>query len=247
VNVPRSTWLRWAAVAAVGLVVVAVMVALPLGYWAGAFVDWVREAGPAGVVVYAIVYVAATILLLPGALLTAGAGLVYGPIWGTVLVSPVSVAAATCAFLLGRTVARDRIARRIETDEKFRAIDAAIGRSGLRLVILLRLSTVVPFNLLNYALGLTTVRVRDYVIGSFVGMLPATILYVYVGSLVSNVSALSTGVQTGGPAGQVVYWVGLAATVAAAVVITRVAKRAISAELSRTGSERLGEQTQGTR
>lgn len=244
---PRRPWRRWTAVAAVGLVILGAVAILPIGEWANEFVGWVRKAGPFGVIVYAAAYMAATVLMLPGSVLTAGAGFLYGPLWGTLLVSPVSVAAATVAFLLGRTFARDWIARRVEADARFRAIDAAIGRSGLRLVILLRLSTVVPFNLLNYALGLTTVRARDFVVGSAIGMLPGTMLYVYLGSLVSNVTALSTGVPSGGRAGQVVYWVGLAATVGAAIMITRIAKRAIAAELEEPGAHGLAGQHERTR
>ena len=99
-----------------------------------------------------------------------------------------SVAAATLAFVLGRTVARGWIARRIAGSPRFAAVDEAIGENGFRIVLLLRLSPLFPFNLLNYALGLTRLSLRDYVVASALGMLPGTILYVYLGSLVTSAS-----------------------------------------------------------
>lgn len=233
---PGRRWLRiGAAVALVSLAVEAALV-LPVSRWAVELVDWIRGAGLWGVAAYAAVYVAAAILMIPGSLLTLGAGLAYGPLWGTLLVSPVSVTAATLAFLLGRTVFRDWIARRTAADPRFAAVDAAVGENGLRIVMLLRLSPVFPFNVLNYALGLTAVRPRDYVLGSFVGMLPGTFLYVYLGSLVSDVASLGAGTSEGGVARQALTVVGLAATVVATVYITRIAKRALTAELDKRRS-----------
>jgi len=205
-------------------------VTLPLGQWSGQLVSWIRGAGAVGVAVYAAAYIAAAVLMLPGSILTLGAGFAYGPVLGTLLVSPVSVAAATLAFLLGRTIARGWVAGRVEQDPRFAAIDAAIGRQGFRIVVLLRLSPVFPFNVLNYSLGLTRVRLRDYVLGSFVGMLPGTFMFVYLGSLVTNVGALTSG--SGGGAGrQILYWAGLAATIIVTIVVTRIARRALRESL----------------
>lgn len=105
-------------------------------------VDWVHEAGALGVGVYALAYVLATLLFFPGSILTAGAGFAYGPVWGTLLVSPVSVVAATLAFALGRSFARGWIARRMAGRPRFAAVDEAIGQSGFRIVLLLRLSAL---------------------------------------------------------------------------------------------------------
>jgi uncharacterized membrane protein YdjX (TVP38/TMEM64 family) len=202
---------------------------LPLNSWLLAVVDSIRGTGAVGAVVFSIAYVAATVLFLPGAALTAAAGFVYGPLRGTLLVSPVSVVAAVLAFLLGRTAARGWIARRTAADPRFAAIDEAIGRSGFKIVFLLRLSPLVPFNLLNYALGLTRVSLRDYVVASAVGMLPGTVLYVYLGSLVTSASELAGGARrpaVGWERG--LYWAGLVATVAATWLLTRIARRALS-------------------
>jgi uncharacterized membrane protein YdjX (TVP38/TMEM64 family) len=227
---------RWAfgLLVAGGLVAAATL--LPLDRWLLDLVEWIRGAGGAGVAVFALVYGLATVLLLPGSLLTLGAGFAYGPIAGTLLVSPVSVVAATAAFLLGRSVARGWIARRVEGSPRFRAIDEAVGTGGFRIVLLLRLSPVFPFNVLNYALGLTRVRVRDYVLASFLGMLPGTFMYVYLGSLVTSAAELASGeAPDAGPWRQAMFYGGLLATVVVTVLITRTARRALDRSLRATG------------
>jgi uncharacterized membrane protein YdjX (TVP38/TMEM64 family) len=181
-----------AAAAVMAAIAIEAAAVLPVTFWTAQILDWIRDAGSLGMAAFATLYVAATLLLLPGSALTAGAGLACGPIGGTLLVSPVSLVAATIAFIVGRTVARGSVATRVEAHARFAAIDAAVGRNGLWVVTLLRLSPVFPFSLLNYALGLTRIRLRDFVLGSFVGMLPGTLLYAYLGSLVTNAGALST-------------------------------------------------------
>lgn len=225
---------RWAKIGggiAVASLVVDVALMLPVTQWASQLVAWMRDAGAVGVLGYAVVYMGAAVLLLPGSALTAAAGLVYGPWHGLVLVSPVSVAAAVVAFVLGRTTARGWIRKRTDTDPRFRAIDRAIGRHGLKLVILLRLSPLFPFSVMNYALGLTSVSLRHYVVGSFVGMLPGTFLYVYIGSLVGDLTALSQHQAGAETAQQVVSLLGLLATITVTVYVTRLARRALAEEL----------------
>ncbi len=206
------------------MLAVAALLLLPVREWAQLLVEWIRDAGAAGVAVYAAAYIIATVLLVPGTVLTLGAGFAYGPVLGTLLVSPVSVAAATTAFVLGRTVARPWVSGRVSGTPTFAAVDAAIEHAGLKVVLLLRLSPLFPFNLLNYALGLTRVRLRHLVLGSFLGMLPGTILRVYLGSLAATAASLDTG-RPAGALQQALYWIGLGATVAATVIITRMARR----------------------
>ena len=232
---------RWIPLAALAVGLVVAALTLPVNDWVLGLVEWVRAAGAAGVAVYAAVYVAATLLLLPGSVLTAGAGFAYGPLWGTLLVSPVSVLAASLAFVLGSTVARGWVARRMSAAPRFAAVDEAIGESGFKIVLLLRLSPLVPLNLLNYGLGLTRVRFRDYVLGSFLGMLPGTALYVYLGSLVTSASELLSGRSSEPTAtGQALYWVGLVATLGVTVLVTRIAKRALDRAIAKTGADPNG-------
>ncbi|MEO8359294.1 MAG: VTT domain-containing protein [Vicinamibacteria bacterium] len=231
-----SRWLKVGGVVALISLAIEGAFVLPLSTWVSQLIDWMQAAGPTGAIAYAVVYILAAILMLPASILTAGAGLAYGPLWGTFLVSPVSVLAATLAFLLGRTIARGWITKRTSNDPKFRAVDAAIGKQGLKIVLLLRLSPVFPFNLLNYALGVTGVSLRDYVLGSFVGMLPGTILYVYLGSVVGNLSGVAHGASQGSAARTALSVAGLLATVAVTIFITRVARRALAAELETSPS-----------
>lgn len=227
-----SPRVRLALAVTLAVVAIVAVVVLPVQAWAQALLSWVKAAGPAGMVVFGVIYVAAAVFMLPASVLTLGAGFTWGPLVGTALVSPVSVTAATTAFLVGRFVARDQIAAKIGQDPRFAAIDAAVEREGLKLVILLRLSPVLPFNLLNYGLGLTRVRLRDFVLGSFLGMLPGTALYVYLGSLVTSAAALWSGERPdAGPLGLGLYWGGLVATIIVTVLITRIARRALSARL----------------
>jgi uncharacterized membrane protein YdjX (TVP38/TMEM64 family) len=210
---------------------------LPTSHWAVNIADWIRGLGAPGAVVYALAYVAATLLFLPGSILTAGAGFAYGPLWGTLLVSPISVLASTLAFLLGRSIARSWVQRRLEQHPRFAAIDAAIGEGGFKIVLLLRLSPIFPFNLLNYALGVSRVRLGDFVAASWLGMLPGTFLYVYLGSSVTSASELLSGSRpTAGAWSQALYWGGLAATVLVIVLVTSIARGALSRALERPSS-----------
>lgn len=205
---------------------------LPVGKGLLGLVEWMRGAGPTGMALFVVVYVLATVLMLPGSILTLGAGFAYGPVAGLVLASPASVLAAAVAFALGRTVAREWVSRRVAQSPRFAAIDEAVAQGGFKMVLLLRLSPVVPFNLLNYALGLTRVSLGRYLLASFLGMLPGTFLYVYLGSLVTSASELLTASKTEKPPwAQALYWGGLVATVVVTVLITRLARRALRAHM----------------
>jgi len=188
---------------------------------------WIQGQGPAGAVVFALIYVAACILFIPGSLLGLGAGAIYGLARGTALVSVASTLGATAAFLVGRYLARGWVARRIAGNDRFAAIDAAVGREGWKIVALTRLSPVFPFNLLNYAYGLTRVSLRDYVLASWAGMFPGTLLYVYLGSIAGDLAALGT--SGAGPTR--VRWaftaLGFVATAAVTIMVSRLARNAL--------------------
>lgn len=187
----------------------------------------VHGLGPWAPAAFIAAYIAACVLFIPGALLTLGAGALFGVVMGTVYVSIASVAGATASFLIGRYFARDWVAQKLQTNARFAAVSAAVGREGWKIVVLTRLSPVFPFNLLNYAFGITEVRLRDYVVASWIGMLPGTVMYVYIGSLAGSLAGLGTGGRARTPMEWALYAVGLAATVAVSVVITRVARSAL--------------------
>ena len=202
--------------------------------WIIRAVETVQNLGWLGPAVFVLLYVLLTVLLIPGSLLTLVAGFLYGPLYGILLASPASVTAATAAFLLGRTAFRERVERQIRARPFLRSLDSAVERSGFKLILLLRLSPVFPFVLLNYSLGLTRVAVGDYVIASAIGMLPGTLFYVYLGSLAYNVSQLLAGGSRAG-IGNALYWGGLVATGILTVVLTRMARRALAE--ARAGQE----------
>ncbi len=212
------------ALAAVGLAVAL----LPVRALLDAFLHWVEGLGPLAPVVIAAAYVPATVLFIPGSLITLGAGFVAGVLWGTVAVSVGSTLGATAAFLVGRHLLRGPVEARLERHPRFRAVQQAIGHGGLRLVVLTRLSPVFPFTFLNYAFGVTPVRLRDYVLGSWLGMLPATVLYVALGAGARSLADAAAGHRGLGPGRIALLAVGLLATVAVVVLVARAARRALA-------------------
>ncbi len=213
---------------------IAVLVAvLYLGRSAGGYVpifaEWVEGLGALGPIVFILGYAVAVVAFIPGSLLTLAAGAIFGLAEGTVYVLVAATLGATLAFLIARHGARAAIERRIQGDERFAAIDRAVGAEGLKIVFLLRLSPVFPFNLLNYSLGLTQVRLRDYFVAS-IGMLPGSLLYVYTGKVAGDVAAIAGG-QAGekGAGDWLVLVLGLLATAVVTIFVTRIAQRALAA------------------
>jgi uncharacterized membrane protein YdjX (TVP38/TMEM64 family) len=217
---------RWKWIAA-GLAVVALVAAvrlLPIRDWLASFQDWVRGLGSAGLVLYGAVYVVAVVLFVPGLPLTLGAGFLFGLWRGALLVSAASTIAAALAFLIARYFARGAVERLAGKDPRFEAIDRAIGREGWKVVALLRLSPLVPFSLSNYLYGLTSVRFLPYLLTSWIAMMPATVLYVYLGAAGRTIGAKTQK----SPWEWALLGVGLAATAAVTVLLTRVAKRELA-------------------
>jgi uncharacterized membrane protein YdjX (TVP38/TMEM64 family) len=205
--------------------------ALPFLQWMVDFIHWAKGMGAAGGAIYAVFYIVGTALFFPGLPLTLGAGFLYGAVIGTLVVSPASVAGATLAFLIARYVARDWVTRRLKKYPQAAAIDRAIEKNGFKAVVLLRLQPVLPFNILNYALGLTSIRLRDYMLASWIGMFPATVLYVYLGSVMNDISDLLRGRPNSGVAGRFLLWGGLAAIVVLVWWLGRIAKKALRDEM----------------
>lgn len=192
-----------------------------------AFAAWVEGLGVWGPVAFVAGYALATVAFVPGSLLTLAAGAIFGLGKGTALVFVAATLGASVAFLISRYVARGPIERRLAGNERFVAVDRAVAAEGRKIVLLLRLSPVFPFNLLNYALGLTSVRFIDYFVAS-IGMLPGTLLYVYSGKLVGDVARLAAGVPVRRGVG---YWLvvtaGLLATAVVTWLVARTARRAL--------------------
>jgi uncharacterized membrane protein YdjX (TVP38/TMEM64 family) len=201
--------------------------------------DWIDDTGIWAPLIFIGLYIVATVLFLPGSILTLGAGFLFGVVLGTVYVSIGSILGASAAFLLGRTVARDWIRSKVESNPRFAAIDDAVGREGWKIVGLTRLSPIFPYNLLNYAYGLTKVSFKGYFFASWVGMLPGTVMYVYIGSLAASLATLG-GERTRSTLEWVLYAVGLVATVVVTIFVTRVARNALRQRVEEPQREREG-------
>ena len=215
---------KWIGIAVVVAALIAAARLLPVREWLKSFQDWVHGMGPAGMLLYAAVYIAAVVLFVPGIVLTLGAGFLFGLGWGIVVVSVASTTAAALAFLIARYFARDAVERLARKDPRFEAIDRAIGKEGWKVVALLRLSPLVPFSLSNYLYGLTSVKFGSYVATSWVAMLPATVLYVYLGAAGRTIG----GKTEKSPWEWALLGLGLAATAAVTVLLTRVARRELA-------------------
>lgn len=191
---------------------------------------WVESLGFLGPIVFIVIYNLATLLFVPGSLLTLKGGCLFGVFWGSVYVLIAATFGATWAFLIGRYLYRDWVCRKIQSNPKFQAIDEAVKREGWKIVLLTRLSPIFPFNLLNYAFGVTQISLKDYVLGS-IGMVPGSLMYVYMGSLASDLATIEMSNQPTTPETQIAQWVirmiGCIATVAVTVYVTHVAKKAL--------------------
>jgi uncharacterized membrane protein YdjX (TVP38/TMEM64 family) len=188
---------------------------------------WVEGLGWWAPAAFIVVYALATVAFVPGSLLTLAAGAIFGVLHGTAICFVAASTGAVLAFGISRHLARAAIERRLAGNERFAAVDRAIARDGRKIVLLLRLSPVFPFNLLNYALGLTRVRFGDYLIAC-IGMLPGTLLYVYYGALAGEVAALAGGAAAEKGAGYYsLLVVGAVATLAVTAIVTRSARRAL--------------------
>jgi uncharacterized membrane protein YdjX (TVP38/TMEM64 family) len=195
---------------------------------------WINQLGSVGVLAYIALYIIATVAFLPGSIVTLGGGAIFGVVLGSLYVFIGASLGATAAFLIGRYLARDWVYKQIAGNEKFRKIDEAVRQEGFKIVFLTRLSPVFPFNLLNYALGITGVSFKDYLLG-FLGMIPGTVMYVYLGSLAGACTQIGTKDQ---PSNSAVEWtmriIGFIATVAVTVFVTRIARKAWDEALNQT-------------
>ena len=151
------------------------------------------SAGPAGPFIFIAAYAVATLALIPASALTLAAGFIYGPVTGTAIVSAASTLGATLAFLVTRYLARPFVTQKLQSFPKLAAVQSKVSEDGAKVVFLLRLSPLVPFTLLNYALGVTEVPLASFIGTSWAGMLPGTVAYVYLGSTGRTAAAAGTG------------------------------------------------------
>ena len=223
---PRSGHRRipWAAIGG-GLALVALVAAwivLPLETWLEQFRAWVQSQGARGAIVFGVVYIIATVAMAPAAPFTIAAGLAYG-LWAFPLVIVSATLGACAAFLTGRHLARRCVAGMIERRPRLAAIDRAVAEEGWKIVALMRLSPVVPFNLQNYFFGVTRVGFVAYAVATFFAIMPGALLYIWIGSI--GAAAAEGG---GGPVQWTFFALGLLATIAVTVIVARRARRRLA-------------------
>ena len=214
----RGLLLKGAIAVAVLAAIVFAYRLLPLQEWIGTFQTWVQGFGPLGWVIFGVVYALTVFVLVPGSLLTLAAGVIWG-LWAFPLIVVSATAGSAISFLAARHLFRAKVQEKVRDYPKFRAVNDAIGEEGWKVVGLLRLSPALPFSLQNWFLGITPVGFWPAQIATFFGIMPGTLLYVWIGSL--GGSAASGDAST---AKYVIFGVGIAATLAVTVLVTRKAK-----------------------
>ncbi len=206
------------ALALIAAFIIAVRL-LPLSDWLTQFQTWVRGIGPAGYVVYILAYAVCCVLIIPALALTLGAGAIFGFAAGSLVVIVGATSGATLAFVLARTVLRHRVEKMTANNPKFRALDRAITREGTKILWLVRLSGFPPFTWVNYAFGLTGVRLAQYVFITFFGIIPGTLAFTWAGA--AGAAALT------GRGNRILLLVTAAGAIAVAVFVGRIALNAI--------------------
>lgn len=222
-----KSYLKYALIALALIGFVAAARLLPIADWLEVFNGWVSELGVLGMVLFALVYAVATVLMIPGSLLTLAGGAVFGLVPGFITILHGATLGAALAFLVSRFVARKRVESWIQQKPSFNVIDKAVAKQGWKIVFLTRLSPIFPFNFQNYAYGLTSVTFRHYLLATWIGMIPGTFLYVYFGTLGRSGLEAASGAESAETLKIVLQVVGLIATLAVTILITRTAQKAL--------------------
>ena len=215
----------------IALVVVLVLLSvaasfLPVGAWLKSLTGWFRHLGLVGAFLYIGIYAVGAVFFLPGAIFTIAAGLIFGIVGGTAVALSGATIGAGLAFLVARYLLRKRIEQYAEKNQKFAAIDQAVGKQGWKIVGLLRLSPLIPFNVSNYLYGVTSVGFWPYLLASGIGMFPGTLLFAYFGAI--GQAGLEGGGKKGhSPLEWVFLGVGLLVTIGVSIFISRLASQAL--------------------
>jgi uncharacterized membrane protein YdjX (TVP38/TMEM64 family) len=195
---------------------------------------WVESLGYFKPLIFILIYNLATVLFIPGSILTMGGGAIFGLVWGSIYVTIAAILGATMAFIVGRFWCRELVYQKMVDLPQFRAIALAIDREGLKIVLLTRLCPILPFNLLNYAFGITNISIRDYMLGSL-GIIPGTVMYVYLGDLIGDIATLGMSDRPLDPAVETTQWIvraiGFISTVTIAIYFSKLAKKYLNYHL----------------
>lgn len=214
---------KWVGLVVLGVALTVAWFLLPVAKWAEALQAWIDHFGRWGPLIFGVIYVIAVVLLMPGSALTLAAGFAYGA-WGAPLALIAATIGASLAFLIARYLAREKVCSFIQGRKKLEAVEKAVSEEGWKIVGLVRLSPLVPFNLQNYFFGVTQIPFVHYVAATFVGIIPGTLVNVYVGAI----GGMASSGQVGSPLQWGFFVVGLIVSVIVAWMITRKAKQKLS-------------------
>lgn len=202
--------------------------------WVHQVVHWMQQiqaAGWAGWIIFILVYAAACLLFIPGSIFTIGAGAVYGFWAGTAIVLVGNGVGSMLCLLVTRYLLRDWARKQFARNPRLKAMEDAVAQDGWRIVCLTRLSPVMPFSLINYSLGLTDISAFKFLFATEVGAIPSTCVYVYIGSLIGNLTRIGPDLRAHRPLTWTLQGIGLALTIAVTVYVTRVASRSLQERL----------------
>lgn len=227
----NRTFINRLAITAVFLALVYGLYALPFSDWVTATVDWAQLHPIAGPVIYVLCFVAATVLMVPGSGLIMIAGFLFGLAPGILFAAIGSTAGAQCAFLASRMGARRWVERKISGNQRLEAIEKGLHEEAFLIVVLTRLSLIIPFAVLNYGYGATSVKPGTHLTATAVGLLPAVALYVYLGTLARDLGDIFSGQVTPSNLGYLIAVAGITGIIVLTWVIHRTASRALERHL----------------
>lgn len=227
----RTERLRLLVAASLVVAMLAALWVLPLDVWLDVAAAWSREHAALGGLLYLLASALAAVLFVPGSVIGMSGGYLFGLPYGMAMAAAGGALGAILAFLNGRTFARGFVFGRLRTHPRLLALDRALYERSFLVVMLTRLSLIIPYNVLNYLYGVTGVKKMPYALASTLGLIPAMALWAYVGTLARDFDDILSGKLEAGTAGTVMILVGFGAIVAAVVVVHRTASKALRARL----------------
>jgi uncharacterized membrane protein YdjX (TVP38/TMEM64 family) len=207
--------------------IIASLMFLPAPQYLKWFLEWIHSLGSWGSVFFIVFYVIVCLFFLPGSILTLAAGFMFGMTWGAVTASLGATLGATAAFLIARVMFHGKIEHRLTTHPNFLRIDCAISGQGFKIVLLTRLCLFFPHDLMSYLFGLTEISLGRYVLGTWLGRLPETLVLAYIGSKAKRISDLVAGKVEFGVERQILLALGVMAMIAVVIVVAYIARKAL--------------------
>ncbi|CAK9276970.1 unnamed protein product [Sphagnum jensenii] len=192
------------------------------------FLVWIQmDVGPWGPLVLALAYIPCAVLALPATMLTLGGGYLFGLVFGFTIDSIGSILGATAAFWVGRTIGRSYVISKLKDYPQFQTIDLAVHKSGFKIALLLRLVPLLPYNVMNYLLSVTPISTSKYILASWIGMMPLTLAFVYVGTTIKNIADISQGGGDFTRGHFIMLMIGLVLTIVAVILVMWIAKNSL--------------------